>query len=256
MSSMRRGVVIAMLCVAQIVSAQIRIIPQAQLEKANPQAKSSILQFVPREVNFGTIEEMSGIWQGSAELVNRGADTIAITQIKSSCGCLKAEMQKRVLAPRESLGVVLKYYPRGHAGRVSQRVFVYTNGETDNPSAILQLRGEVTASADRSDDYPYTRGTLRLRQQEARFVGDRKEQYRIACMNGGSVVLRPTVDTMFLPKGVKVCFEPSELAPNEEGNMIVDYTPVGENGKSPLQIYIKGLGVPPRYSTIDIKFEK
>ena len=169
---MRRGVVVAMLCVAQIVSAQIRIIPQAQLEAATPQAQSSTLQFMPNEVSFGTIEEMSGVWQGSAKLVNRSADTLALTQIKTTCGCLKAEVQKRVLAPNESVAVALKYYPRGHAGRVSQRVLLYTNGATESPSAILTLRGLVTASEDRSDDYPYSRGVLRLRQEVVQLQGD------------------------------------------------------------------------------------
>lgn len=253
----RSSIFVIMLCAVQLLSAQIRIIPQERLEVANPKAlDSSPLQFRPSEVDFGTIEEMSGRWQGSAELVNIGVDTVVITQIKSTCGCLKAEVQTRVVAPKESIGIVLKYYPRGHAGRVMQRVFVYTNCSTDTPSAILQLRGDVTASEDRRDDYPYVRGTLRLRQQEVRFERGTKAQYRIACMNGGSVALRPVVDAMFLPKGVVVRFEPSELTPKQEGSMIVEYVPQeGVNEIDSAKIYIKGLGVPPRDSAIDIKFD-
>ncbi|MBE6195048.1 MAG: DUF1573 domain-containing protein [Rikenellaceae bacterium] len=253
MSSMRRGVVVAMLCVAQIVSAQIRIIPQAQLEAATPQAQSSTLQFVPREVDFGTIEEMSGVWQGSANLVNIGTDTLALTQIKTTCGCLKAEVQKRVLAPNESVAVALKYYPRGHAGRVSQRVLLYTNGATETPSAILTLRGLVTASEDRSDDYPYSRGVLRLRQEVVQLQGETREVLRVACMNGGSIKLRPVADAMLLPKGVKVYFEPAELAPKQQGDMVVEYVPQGEIATADsFKIYIKGLNLPPRQSVVEV----
>jgi len=242
-----------MLWAVQLLSAQIRIIPQERLEAANPQIQSSVLQFEPHKVDFGTIDEMSGVWQGSASLVNRGADTIAITQIKSTCGCLKAEVQKRVLVPKERVAVNLKYYPRGHAGRVMQRVLLYTNGSNDRPSAILQLRGLVTASADRSDDYPYSRGTLRLRQERVRLQGEAKEVQRIACMNGGSVKLRPEVDAMLLPKGVQVRFEPAELAPKQEGDMVVEYEPQsGTNTAGGYVLYLKGLNIPPRQSTIKI----
>lgn len=255
---MRRVCVfVIMLWAVQLLSAQIRIIPQERLEAANLQVQSSVLQFEPREVDFGTIEEMSGVWQGSASLVNRGADTIAITQIKSTCGCLKAEVQKRVLAPKERVAVNLKYYPRGHAGRVMQRVLLYTNGSNDRPSAILQLRGLVTASADRSDDYPYSRGTLRLRQERVQLQGEAKEVQRIACMNGGSVKLRPEVDAMLLPKGVQVRFEPAELAPKQEGDMVVEYVPQSATTEFvSFKIYINGLNVPPRQSAVEVVVEE
>ena len=150
------------LCAVQFVSAQIRIISQDAVRKAaDIEVAESSLQFKPQSVDFGTIDEMSGVWHGSAKLRNSGAETLAITQIKSTCGCLKAEFAKRVLAPKEQTKVILKYYPRGHTGRVMQRLFVYTNSSESNPSAMLRLQGVVTASADRSDDYPYTRGALR-----------------------------------------------------------------------------------------------
>ena len=242
-----------MLCAAQLLSAQIRIIPQEKLLAAEPKAaENSSLQFATEEVNFGTIDEMSGVWQGSAVATNIGTEPISITQIKSTCGCLKAEMPKRVLAPKESVKVALKYYPRGHAGRVLQRVLLYANGVTEQPSAILRLRGVVTASVDRSDDYPYSRGVLRLRQDTVRLSGER-EVLRLAFMNGGSTDLKLAVNANLLPKGMKVRFEPSKVAPKGEGEMVVEYVPTTE--KSPAvfgKIYIEGLNLPPRQSVIDV----
>ena len=242
-----------MLCAAQLLSAQIRIIPQEKLLAAEPKAaENSSLQFATEEVNFGTIDEMSGVWQGSAVATNIGTEPISITQIKSTCGCLKAEMPKRVLAPKESVKVALKYYPRGHAGRVLQRVLLYANGVTEQPSAILRLRGVVIASADRSDDYPYSRGVLRLRQDTVRLSGER-EVLRLAFMNGSSTELKLAVNANLLPKGMNVRFEPSKVAPKGEGEMVVEYVPTTE--KSPAvfgKIYIEGLNLPPRQSVIDV----
>lgn len=255
---MRRVCVfVMMLWAVQLVFAQIRIIPQDRLEAANPKVATSALGFVPSEVNFGTIEEMLSVWQGSAKLVNSGADTIVLTQIKSTCGCLKAEVQKRILAPKESAAVVLKYYPRGHAGDVMQRVLVYTNLSKEQPSAILQLRGVVTASADRSDDYPYTRGALRLRQEVVRLDGDAKQIIRIACMNGGSIKICPAVDTLLTSKTLRVWFEPAELSPKQEGDMVVEYNPHNEDTmKMAQRVYLRLPGITPRHGIIEVLIDK
>lgn len=255
---MRVLVAIVMLCAVQIINAQIQIIPHEKLlEAAEPKLAESALRFVADKVDFGTIDEMSGVWQSSANLVNSGADTIIVTRLKTTCGCLKADIAKRVLAPKEQTNVILKYYPRGHAGRVMQRLFVYTNSSESNPSAMLRLQGVVTASVDRSDDYPYTRGALRLRQDKLEIDGSQQQRIRIACMNGGTVALRPSADTMLSSKALKVCFEPALLAPNQEGDMIVEYSPKADvKGLNVLKIFINGLGVSPRHSVVEIKIKE
>ena len=252
---MRRGAIVVMLlCTVQLLSSQIRIISQEKLLEASEfnSVEDSPLRFVNDVVSFGTIDEMSGVWQGGAKLRNLSADTLAITQIKSTCGCLKAEPTKRVIAPNEEITIALKYYPRGHAGRVRQRVLLYTNLSSDKPSVVLTLTGLVTASEDRSDDYPYTRGVLRLRQDAVRLSGE-GEVLRIAFMNGGSTELNLEADANFLPKGVKVRFEPAKVAPKGQGEMVVEYNPTSETAPNILgKIYIKGLNLPPRQSAIDV----
>ena len=251
----RVAIYAVLLCAVQMLSAQIRIIPQERiLEAANPRSVSSSLRFSSEVVDFGTIDEMSGVWQGVVDVVNTGNDTIAITQVKSTCSCLQIGIPKRVLAPKESVKATLKYYPRGHAGRITQRVLLYSNVSAEYPSAIMQLRGVVTASADRSDDYPYTRGTLRLRQEEVRFDVAGRQVQRIACMNGGSTKLRLAVDTLLTSRGVRVRFEPSTLAPKQEGDIVVEYEPQQViKGEKPLKIYLKLPDIAPRHSVIGVQ---
>lgn len=251
---MRVLISVLMLCVAHFACAQIQIIPRDKvLGAANPTIAASSVKFAVEAVDFGTIDEMSGVWKGSAKLVNKGRDTVAITRIKSTCGCLQVDMPKRMLLPNEEVAVTLKYYPRGHAGRVAQRVFVYTNGVDDNPSAVLQLKGLVTASADRADDYPYSRGTLRLRQDRVSVDGATKEVLRVACMNGGSTTLRLDVDTLLTTKGLKVRFEPSQLASKQEGDMVVEFNPTTQSEAEVVgRIFIKGLNLPPRQSVVEV----
>ncbi len=251
---MRRVVLAIMLCTVQLLGAQVRIIPNERLfEVANPKVVNTPLKLLVAEVNFGTIDEMSGVWQGSAELLNTGAEPIVITQTKSTCGCLQVSLPKRVIASNEKMTIALKYYPRGHAGKVAQKVLIYTNHSAEHPSAILQLRGVITASADRSDDYPYSRGVLRLRQEQVRFSGEGMQTLRIACMNGGSAELSPKVDTLLTSKGVQVRFEPSKFAPKQEGSMVVQYRPIEDNrGETELKIYLKLPGLAPRQGIIKV----
>ncbi len=246
---------VVLLCTVQLLSAQIRIIPQEKLLETSEikTVERTPIRFASAEVSFGTIDEMLGVWQGSAVLVNDGNATVAITQIKTTCGCLKAELPKRVLVPKERMTIALKYYPRGHAGRVRQRVLIYTNLSNETPSAVLELLGMVTASADRSDDYPYTRGVLRLRQEKVVFEGSGRQVQRIAFMNGGTTELNLDVDKNFLPKGVSVRFEPQRVAPKGQGDMVVEYNPTTGNTSTGLtKIYIKGLNLPPRHSSVDV----
>ena len=251
------AVVVTMFCAVQLLSAQIRIIPQDVVRKAAElEVADNSLQFTPSGVDFGTIDEMSGVWLGSAKLRNSGTDTLVVTQIKTTCGCLKADIAKRVLAPKDEVKVALKYYPRGHAGQVRQRVLVYTNRSSEKPTAVLNLTGLVTASQDRSDDYPYSRGVLRLRQDTIR-LSSTSEVQRIAIMNGGSTELKLAVDENFLPKGLRVRFEPATLAPKGEGDMVVEYH--SSDDKLPVnlgRIYIKGLNLPPRQSAIEVVLKR
>jgi hypothetical protein len=258
MRSLQRGLsIVVVLFVAQMLSAQIRIIPQEKLlEAATPTTISSSLRFSSERVDFGTIDEMSGVWQGSVVLSNGGSDTVVVTRLKTTCGCLVADVAKKVLAPNEQSRVLLKYYPRGHAGRVLQRVMLYTTRSDEKPSAILAVGGLVTASEDRSDDYPYQRGVLRLRQERISLTATERQVVRIAVMNGGSTVIRPEADGMFLPSGVRVRFEPSQLKPKEQGDLVVEYVPPSETtAAKSFKIFVKGLNVPPRQSAIDVIFE-
>ena len=249
----RISAAVVMFCAVQMLSAQIRIIPQDVVRKAAEiEVADNSLQFSPKGVDFGTIDEMSGVWQGRAMLRNTGGDTLVVTQIKTTCGCLRAESTKRVIAPNDVAEVALRYYPRGHAGRVNQRVLVYTNRTSDKPSAVMTLSGLVLASEDRSDDYPYTRGVLRLRQDTVRLSGEH-EVLRVAFMNGGSTELNLAADANLLPKGVSVRFEPSKVVPKGQGEMVVEYNSTTETAPTTLgKIYIKGLNLPPRQSAIDV----
>lgn len=234
--------------------AQIKIIPQSTIkEAANPTlVQGSNLVFDHNgTLSFGTIGEESGCWQGEIEWHTTNGKKASITRITSSCNCLEVVWSRRDNTASKSGKIGVKYYPKGHAGKVSQRLFIYTTLSDQNPSAIVKVVGEVTPSADRSGDYAYMMGTLRLRQKSVR-VDNKGGVERIAVMNSGSTPLHITHDAKMTLGGLKAYTQPATLQSDEEGDLIIEYAP---NGEPPI-LFLGGIAVPPRERKIEIEIEK
>jgi hypothetical protein len=108
------------------------------------------------------------------------------------------------------------------------RIFVYTDRSTQMPTAILDINGNVVASANRHGDYQHSIGELLLRQREVRLesMADGSQRARIACMNGGKAALIPRIDTLLSSRSLSLRCEPQVLQPNAEGYIVISYDPV------------------------------
>lgn len=248
--------VATMLC--GVASAQLRLISQQKLDSvANPRiVEGARMQFRGGEqVSFDTIGEDAGPWEQTVEWRNGGEQTLVVTRVTTSCSCLQATAAKGAVKSGASATLRLKYYPKGHPGKVEQRVFIYTNLSATTPSAVVTLRGEVLPSADRSADYPFSRGVLLLRRDTVILAGDKPQTERIACLNSGSRELRLEADE-FSSRGLMLRSEPAVLRAGEEGDLVITYTP--EEDKQPLwlKLYIKGLNEPLRAREIVVRIDK
>lgn len=242
-----------LLLLPTLVSAQIRIVSQERLDSVrNPQVIASKLHFPQEPIRMGSIPEQGGLWTTHFVWENRGEQTpVVITAIKSTCGCLRTEYSAEPRKLGERGSIKLLYNPKGRPGAVDQRLFVYTSLSSSRPTAIVRLVGHVEAAADRRDDYPYSCGSLRLRQQEPLYEG--VGEVRIACMNVGQTPLRITEDPHFTPRGVRIFTEPAELQPAQEGDLVIrlqQEPDFREDGSLPL--LLRGLDLPPRMRTLKL----
>jgi hypothetical protein len=154
----------------------------------------------------------------------------------------------------------LTYDPRGHAGEVAQRIFVYTNRSGERPAVVLTVRGRVRAAADPSGRYPHARGTLLLRQTWVRFSGEGAQTERIACMNGGAKPLTIKVDTLLTSRELTVHTEPEVLESGAVGDLVITYTPTAKQpAKQPSaprmmrpRLFLSGVEVAPRERAIEV----
>lgn len=262
--NMLRRVKIYLLVLAAIIacgsaSAQIKLISREKLDSvANPRTVEGAKMLFEggATISFGTISEDADKWEKTLVWRNGGDETLVVTRVTTTCSCLQAVAEKGAVKRGGKSVIRLIYHPKGHPGKVEQRVFIYTNLSQSKPTAILTLKGEVTPSADHSDDYPYHRGELRLRCDTVHLKGDRVQTERIACLNSGSRVMRLVADSMLSSRGLTLRTEPEVLVAGEEGDLLVTYTPEKDAARPLwLKLYIKGLALPLREREIYIKFE-
>ena len=249
------GVVVSMVATLSTAHAQLNIIPQSKIQDvANPQtAHSEVMPFDNNGVvRMGTVSEDAAEWKGRALWRNVGDKPIAITRIQSSCSCLRASFDKRPVGSGKQGVIEVTFNPKGRLGGVEQRLFVYTTLSDKHPTAIVRLQGKVTPSADASGSYPHSCGTLLMMQKQVVFAPNGKQTERIAVMNGGSTQLRIRHDGRMSTPGLKAHTEPETLAPGQEGDLVVEYSPRKGNYNGPLMLYLEGVEAPPRGRRIEV----
>lgn len=242
------AVLLPTLCVAQM-----KLIPQSRLDSvANPRTVASRLMVEGgASVDLGSVEE-SAIANAQVVLTNKGERPLAVTRISTTCRCLVARCDARVVRAGESVTLSLTYYPKGHPGAVTQRVMIYTDLSDTMPTAVCDVRGYVRPMTDRRGDYPYACGALLLRRRSAVFTQSRTE--RIACMNGGQQPLRIVRDTLLSTEGIALSCDPEVLEPGCEGDLVI--TLGGMATKQAPRLFVEGVMAPPSQREIRIITEK
>lgn len=163
--------------------------------------------------------------QVSFVLKNSSATTVAITELRSTCSCLKVATKPKTLRPNEELEVVATFNPAGRSGKVKLDIFVYTSLDAKSPTERLTITGTM-AQSDKFSHLPYSAGELKLSRNTVTIdntkVGATRTE-RIAVANAGVKELQITAQSTV--EGLSLRLEPSTLKPGEEGDIVISYTP-------------------------------
>ena len=151
--------------------AQIRIVPRAKLDSlahpATAAGGAEAMRFERTLIDAGHIGEDDVPPVYTFRWRNTGGKPLVVTRVQTTCGCAAASWDKKPVAPGGEGAVTVTYRPKGHPGVFDRRIFVYTQLSDKEPTAILSLRGAVTASVRTDDDYPHAMGALRPHGQGA-----------------------------------------------------------------------------------------
>lgn len=161
----------------------------------------------------------------SFTLKNSSATTVAITELRSTCSCLKVATKPKTLRPNEELEVVATFNSAQRSGKVKLDIFVYTSLDAKSPTERLTVTGTM-AQSDKFSYLPYSAGELKLSRNTVTIdntkVGATRTE-RIAVANAGVKELRITAQSTIDELSLRL--EPTTLKPGEEGDIVISYTP-------------------------------
>ena len=249
-----------MLAIAGTAGAQtFRIIPQEVLDSlAHPAtaAGSEAMRFERTTLDLGSLNEEDAPATGIFRWHNAGDRPLVVTRVQTGCGCAAADYDRRPVLAGGTGEIRITYRPKGHPGRLQRRIFVYTQLSERQPTAILELTGDVTPSVRPTHDYPYACGALLLKQRQVRMTGDRRQEERIVCLNAGDVPLRITADERLLPRWIGFACEPAELGAGQTGDLVLRFDPALAPERLPeqLPVVLEGVEGRPGERTIRIRF--
>ena len=236
--------------------AQIRIIPREKRDSVSnpPTLSPSDIQFPNgRQIHFGTMAEAEGVQTRRIEWRNNGNETITVTRITTSCGCVRCHCEPQSVEGGKNGTFVICYNPKGEFGVMRNRAFVYTNRSAQIPTVILDIDGTVMASSKQNCDYPHVIGGLLLRNREIVIDASKGEQeVRIACINSGKTALTPQIDPLLSSPMLTLRSTPATLQSGEQGEIIIRYTPTSSAPTAPLRLFIENRNLPPRDREIKI----
>lgn len=225
---MWRYIAVAVMFVAVEAGAQERkIVSRAELDAlVNPTlseaAQGSIIA-EPATRNMGEIADTDKV-NAYFTLRNTTTEAIEITEIRSSCSCLKVITPITRLEAEESVTLRAEFNPAGRNGEFSIPILLYTPLDREHPTARLVVEGSVIAT-DEWSHLPEQMGELRMSRKSVTFDSVTRTE-RIAVVNTGDAPLRlcvrPTIE------GISLRTEPEVLMPNAEGDIVIIYSPTTE----------------------------
>lgn len=154
-------------------------------------------------------------------LRNTTTEVINITDIRPTCSCLEVASPITHIETGESVTLRAEFNPTGRSGGFSIPILLYTTLDAAHPTARLTVEGFVVTT-DEWSHLPERMGTLRLSRKSITFDRNTRTE-RIAIANVGdrpiTLSAQPTIEDITLHT------EPTQLMPNEEGDIVITYAP-------------------------------
>lgn len=227
------------------------------------------MDFSTKIVDFGTVYESDSAFAVYYSFKNPSRERVVLKSVTANCGCIRSSCEKYEYEPGEEGVLRVDFNPKGRSGTVDKNIFVYAltakdfysdiNGEIKNPMLVakLTLLGNVV---DKNEwrHLPESMGDLRLKRKTVVFEPIRSgtsPQMRIMCANVGTTPLR--LYSRMLPSFMTFATEPLELAPGEEGDIVItiDGDRFPEKGNKKYHILVEGVEGRISDRMIEIKIE-
>lgn len=112
--------------------------------KENRKRQKTIINFVTKEFDFGTISEGEKV-QYTFKFINAGNADLYIESAEASCGCTVPKFSDKPIKPGKQGEISVEFNSEGKPGAAAKTVTVRAN--TDPEVTILTIKGEVIPKA-------------------------------------------------------------------------------------------------------------
>lgn len=79
--------------------------------------------------DFGKIRASEGVVRHVFPLTNDSVENLNVNGTHASCGCTLSEIDRKVILPKETANLEVKFNPKGYSGQVTQYVYVNTDSK-------------------------------------------------------------------------------------------------------------------------------
>lgn len=204
-----------------------RVLSRTELDALVNPALSTIAQGAlvaqPMTCDVGDIADDQSV-NAIFTITNTTSEDIDVSEIRSSCGCLKVQTPLSSIVAGQSATLRAEFNPAGRNGDFSMLIHIYTTLDTHYPTLRLTVKGCVLTT-DAWSHLPERMGKLRLSRKSVTFDRETRSE-RIAVANVGdrpiALSAQPTMG------GITLRTEPEVIAPNAEGDIIISYAPQGD----------------------------
>lgn len=204
-----------------------RVLSRAELDALVNPTLSEVAQGAiiaePTTRNMGEVADTDKV-NAYFTLRNTTTEAIEITEVRSSCSCLKVVTPITRIEAKESVTLRAEFNPEGRNGGFSIPILLYTSLDKTHPTTRLVVEGSVMAT-DEWAHLPERMGTLRLSRRSVTFDSNTRTE-RIAVANTGDTALR--ISAKPTTEGISLYTEPELLMPSEEGDIVITYAPSTE----------------------------
>ena len=92
--------------------------------------------------DFGKVQDSGGIVKHVFLLQNDSSVDLNVNGTNASCGCTVVEIDKKVILPRETASLQVKFDPKGYSGKITQYVYVDTDNK-NTPIYKFTIKADV-----------------------------------------------------------------------------------------------------------------
>ena len=253
-------VAVALLLTSVVGTAQSRtLLSRSALDSlVRPQvsAKGEVIYVEPGPRELGIVDANSLVVV-QFKLHNTSSADITITDIRSTCGCLRIKSKPTLLAAGKSIAIDAEFNPARRNGRFEHDILLYTSLDQSYPTSRLTVIGEVKNS-DRWAHLPERMGSLCLSRKavtiDAITAGKRRTEH-IVCANGGTKELR--ISARSTVEGLSLRCVPEVIAAGCEAEITISYLsdkPLSKEFRT--MLIIEGVDCSPAERMISITLKK